>query len=316
MLPARLTRRAPRRSTPPASRRAVAELAATIVLFGSSFPAYKLATDGVAVGTVAAARFALASLVLVATLGIPALDRRTWTRVLAVGAVGLGGQALAMTAGIDAGTSTLGALILGLEPIGIAIVAVLAAGERPPRATLLGLALGIAGVAVVSGLVTSRTTGLPAAAVAYLLVTVVLFGLYTVAVRRMSARVAPTAIAVVTSLGGMALTLPLAAVDAARGEVVHRGAGWSAAAAVAYLGVGTAVAYLLFARVLARIDASRFAVVLYAVPTLGVVASWAVLGERPLGRDVAGGGIILLAVWISERARARAGGSIGLDHPP
>jgi drug/metabolite transporter (DMT)-like permease len=103
----------------------------------------------------------------------------------------------------------------------------------------------------------------------------------------------------------MALTLPLAVVDAVRGGVIHSGAGWSAVAAIAYLGIGTGVAYLLFAHVLSRIDASRFAVILYAVPTLGVVASWIVLGERPLGRDVAGGGVILLAVWISERARAR-----------
>jgi O-acetylserine/cysteine efflux transporter len=65
------------------------------------------------------------------------------------------------------------------------------------------------------------------------------------------------------------------------------------------------VAYLLFAHVLSRIDASRFAVVLYAVPTLGVVASWALLGERPLGRDVTGGAVILAAVWISERGRVR-----------
>ena len=89
--------------------RATAELVVTLLLFGSSFPAFKLATEGFGVGTVAAIRFALATATLVVIgRGLPALDARMWRRLLLIGAVGLGGQAVAMTAGIDAGSSTLG----------------------------------------------------------------------------------------------------------------------------------------------------------------------------------------------------------------
>jgi drug/metabolite transporter (DMT)-like permease len=77
----------------------------------------------------------------------------------------------------------------------------------------------------------------------------------------------------------------------------------SAVAAAIYIGVGTGVAYLLFAHVLSRLPASRFAVAMYAVPTLGVLCSWAVLGERPIARDVVGGAMILAAVWVAERNR-------------
>ena len=283
--------------------RATGELVVTLVLFGSSFPAFKLATEGFGVGTVAAVRFALATATLLAIgRGLPALDPGMWRRLLLIGAVGLGGQAVAMTAGIDAGSSTLGALVLGLEPIGVAVAAVLVARERPTPATLAGLALGLAGVAVVSGLLTSGVSG-AGRPVAFLLLTVVLFAAYTVSVRREAGRLDPGAVAVATSIGASFLAVPLIALDAARGQVVQGDLRASAVAAVVYIGLGTGIAYLLFAHVLSRLPASRFAVAMYAVPTLGVLGSWAVLGERPIARDVVGGAMILVAVWVAERRR-------------
>ena len=275
----------------------------TLVLFGSSFPAFKLATERFGVGTVVGLRFALATATLIVIFrGLPALDPRMWRRLLAIGALGLGGQAVTMIAGIDAGSSTLGALVLGLEPIGVAVAAVLVARERPTPATLLGLGLGLCGVAVVSGLFTSGVSG-GGRPVAFLLVTVVLFAAYTVSVRREAGRVDAGAVALVTSIGACIVTLPLIALDAAHGRVVQGDLDASSVAVAVYIGVGSGMAYFLFAHVLSRLPASRFAVAMYAVPTLGVLASWAVLGERPIARDVVGGAMILAAVWVAEHRR-------------
>jgi O-acetylserine/cysteine efflux transporter len=275
----------------------------TLVLFGSSFPAFKLATERFGVGTVVGLRFALATATLIVIFrGLPALEPRMWRRLLAIGALGLGGQAVTMIAGIDAGSSTLGALVLGLEPIGVAVAAVLVARERPTPATLLGLGLGLCGVAVVSGLFTSGVSG-GGRPVAFLLVTVVLFAAYTVSVRREAGRVDAGAVALVTSIGACIVTLPLIALDAAHGQVVQGDLDWSSVTVAAYIGVGSGIAYFLFAHVLSRLPASRFAVAMYAVPTLGVLASWAVLGERPIARDVVGGAMILAAVWVAEHRR-------------
>ena len=275
----------------------------TLVLFGSSFPAFKLATERFGVGTVVGLRFALATATLIVIFrGLPALEPRMWRRLLAIGALGLGGQAVTMIAGIDAGSSTLGALVLGLEPIGVAVAAVLVARERPTPATLVGLGLGLCGVAVVSGLFTSGVSG-GGRPVAFLLVTVVLFAAYTVSVRREAGRVDAGAVALVTSIGACIVTLPLIALDAAHGQVVQGDLDWSSVAVAVYIGVGSGIAYFLFAHVLSRLPASRFAVAMYAVPTLGVLASWAVLGERPIARDVVGGAMILAAVWVAEHRR-------------
>jgi len=275
----------------------------TLVLFGSSFPAFKLATERFGVGTVVGLRFALATATLIVIFrGLPALEPRMWRRLLAIGALGLGGQAVTMIAGIDAGSSTLGALVLGLEPIGVAVAAVLVARERPTPATLVGPGLGLCGVAVVSGLFTSGVSG-GGRPVAFLLVTVVLFAAYTVSVRREAGRVDAGAVALVTSIGACIVTLPLIALDAAHGQVVQGDLDWSSVAVAVYIGVGSGIAYFLFAHVLSRLPASRFAVAMYAVPTLGVLASWAVLGERPIARDVVGGAMILAAVWVAEHRR-------------
>ena len=283
--------------------RATSELVVTLVLFGSSFPAFKLATERFGVGTVVGLRFALATATLIVIFrGLPVLEPRMWRRLLLIGAVGLGGQAVTMIAGIDAGSSTLGALVLGLEPIGVAVAAVLVAGERPTPSTLAGLGLGLAGVAVVSGLFTSGVSG-GGRAVAFLLLTVVLFAAYTVSVRREAARIDAGAVALVTSIGACIVTLPLIALDVAHGRAVQGELDASSVAVVVYIGVGSGIAYFLFAHVLSRLPASRFAVAMYAVPTIGVLASWAVLGERPNARDVVGGAMILGAVWVAEHGR-------------
>ena len=107
----------------------------------------------------------------------------------------------------------------------------------------------------------------------------------------------------VTSIGACILTLPLIALDVANGRAVQGDLHASSVAVVVYIGVGSGIAYFLFAHVLSRLPASRFAVAMYAVPTIGVLASWAVLGERPNARDVVGGAMILGAVWVAEHRR-------------
>jgi O-acetylserine/cysteine efflux transporter len=74
---------------------------------------------------------------------------------------------------------------------------------------------------------------------------------------------------------------------------------------VIIIGAGSALGYWLMSSVLARAAASRFAVSMYLLPVVGVTVAWIVLGDRPYARHLAGGALILSAVWISERAASR-----------
>ena len=263
--------------------------------------------DGLGVGTATSLRFIIASAVL---LPFCWRDLRhvgpVWRKLVLAGVVGLGAQAVFMVAGVDAGSASLGALILGLEPIGIAVCAALVGGEHLDRRTVGALALGFAGVAVVSGALTEPLGDIPADAVGFLLLTVVTFSGYTVAIRRFRGRADPLVIATVTTLGGTLITAPLLALDMARGQAVEDVASLSTVIGVTYMGVGAAFGYVLFARILATRPSSSLAIILYLLPPLGVLASWALLGEDPHARDAVGAALILGAVALAERGRRRA----------
>ena len=192
--------------------------------------------------------------------------------------------------------------MLGLEPIGIAVVGAFALCERPTRPEVAGLLLGLLGIVVVSGALTVGIDRIPVRAIGFLLLTVVLFSLFTIEVRRHSQRTEPQAVAAVTSLGATLFTLPFALVQVVSGGAVH-GAGRAQLAALVYLGLATGLAYGLFAWLLARVSSTTLALMLYLLPPLGVIASFLVLGEQPSARDVAGGALILLAIWVARRRR-------------
>ncbi len=280
---------------------------AMLLLFALTFPAMKAATTGLGVGTATSLRFVIASAVL-----LPLCWRQlghvgpVWRKLVFAGVVGLGAQALFMVAGVDAGSASLAALILGLEPIGIAVCAALVGGEHLDRRTVGALALGFAGVAVVSGALSEPLGDIPADAVGFLLLTVVTFSGYTVAIRRFRGQADPLVIATVTTLGGMLVTAPLLVLDVARGQAVEDVASLSTVVGVTYMGVGAAFGYVLFAHILATRASSSLAVVLYLLPPLGVLASWALLGEEPHARDAVGAVFILSAVALAERGRRRA----------
>jgi drug/metabolite transporter (DMT)-like permease len=44
---------------------------------------------------------------------------------------------------------------------------------------------------------------------------------------------------------------------------------------------------------------------MYLLPVVGVTVAWIALGDAPYARHLAGGALILGAVWVSERAASR-----------
>ena len=275
--------------------RAGLALALALVLFAFSFPVNKVAVDGFDVGMSSAVRLVLAAAFLSAVAWRSLPGARPYLRpLLLIGAFGMGVQTIAITAGIDAGTASLGALVLGLEPIAISLLAAVAIGERPPLPAIVALGMGLLGVTVVSGVLSSGFEADSVAAIGYLLITVAAFSSYTVGVRRYAQLAPPFAVSAVTMVGAAVITLPLAAYELIEGTAVSSDFSWQTLAASLYLGIGsTGVAYLCFSYVLARISAATFAIALYLLPVMGVLASWLMLGERPNARDVVGGTIIL-----------------------
>lgn len=284
-------------------RPAVAALALSLVVFAPSFAATKVSVDGLGVATSAMIRLlgGGAILLLIAGRSWPLLWRHR--RALAVlGVTGMGVQTYAISIGIDAGSASLGALILGIEPVCIALFGALLLRERPERNALIGLGFGLAGVVVVSGILTVGAAGTPLLAVVALVITTVSFSIYAVRLPAFAHLVGgiPAAAATMTA-GGLAV-LPFALVEVIRGTALHPDARSSTIIGAGYNVLGqTVLGYALFVYAVARLRPALLAVLLYALPPLAVLADWILIGERPHARDLVGGALILLGVAIGTR---------------
>ena len=249
-----MTTRAPAVDFERATWRVRISLLAIVVYFGGSLPAYKLAGASFGPATTNLIRFTIAAAMLM-VVGrrhlTTAFAARQTKRLLVLGVFGIGVMAVLMSIGVDRGSATIGSIVVGLEPIGVALCGVLLVGDKPRPAALIALGIGFTGALVASGVFTEKTGPSPVVPIVLLLGTVLAFSLYTAYVRKTPKQVHPLAVAALTQLGGLMLVIPACLLDVADGGML-RGDGITgkALAAAVFIGVGSAVAYLLLCLVL------------------------------------------------------------------
>ncbi len=277
----------------------------TIVLFfGGSLPAYKLASASFGPATTNLIRFLLATvmLLIIARRRLPTA-RLHFRRLFLIGMFGIGLMAVFMGIGVDRGSATIGSIVVGLEPIGVALAGVLLVGDTPSRRSIVALIVGFTGALVASGVFTEHSGPSPVLPIILLLGTVVTFSIYTAFVRRVGRGVDPLAVAAVTQVGALMFVIPACLFDVFNGGMVRGDSiAPKALGAAIYLGIGSGIAYLLLCLVLSNQPTNRVAVTLFLTPAIGVLISWIVVGEHLHWRDGVGGALVLLAVYISERA--------------
>jgi drug/metabolite transporter (DMT)-like permease len=194
--------------------------------------------------------------------------------------------------------SGLISVLFGLSPVVTGVMAGWWLGERlmtPVR--LLGLALGLAGLALIFGL--SLGGGSEAAwGVAGILVAVHVHAASSVWVKRIGADLP----ALATTTGSLVVSVPLfvaawALADGDWPSGVPAPAVWS----IVYLGVfGSALGFILYYHVLRRMAASRVALITLITPVLALALGHFANGE-PIGvREVAGTGIILTGLALYQ----------------
>lgn len=273
-----------------------------VIFFGGSLPGYKLASESFGPATTNLGRFILAALLMVIVARKRLHTARTQFRQLfVVGMFGIGLMAVFMGIGVDQGSATIASIVVGLEPIGVALAGVVLVGDAPSRRAIVALVIGFLGALVASGVFTERSGESTLVPIVLLLGTVVTFSVYTAMVRRARVGVDPLAVAAVTQLGALTFVIPACLFDVFNGGML-RGDSVTpkAALAVVYLGVGSAIAYLLLCLVLANQPSNRVAVSMFLTPLFGVVLSWLVVGEDLHWRTAVGGALVLIAVAISE----------------
>jgi drug/metabolite transporter (DMT)-like permease len=187
------------------------------------------------------------------------------------------------------------ALIIASVPLWVVLYRRLG-GERVPRATLAGVAVGFAGVAL---LLLPGGSGGHARFVSLLIVCLAApcwaLGSY-LSKRRVLPADPFLSTALQMMLGGAASLVA----GAARGELAHvhlsAFSGRSLAGFAYLIAVGSLVAFTAYVWVLQHAPISKVATYAYVNPVIAIFLGWAILSERVTGTIVAGAAIVVASV--------------------
>ncbi len=284
----------------------VAYVVLSAVAFGAMAIMARFAfASGVDTATLLALRFAIAAVVLFALLharGMPVPRGSTLRALVALGALGYGGQAACYFTALRLAPAGLAALLLYLHPALVALLAAAFLHERLTTAKLVALAVALAGttltVAPAIGGAVSAASGV-AAGLAFAVAAATFYAVYIV---------------VATALGRRAAALPMSAVVTASAAVVFVAAawilgpqwpqtasGWLSVAGIALL--STVAAITLYFAGLERIGPMRASTLSTVEPLCTVVLAALLLDESISPVQLAGGALILVAAVLIARAR-------------
>ncbi len=285
-----------------------ASLLGVAALWGGAFVAIRSldASGRISAATITLLRFALTSLVMVPIVIArpPRVARRDWWRVGLMAVLGGLVYHLSLNEGerfVSAGVSSL---IVAAAPVLVAILAVRFLGERMTPLRAAGIALAMAGVAILivwgsGGSLEVRNL------IGALLVMVspLAWAVSTIVGKPAAQRYDPIALTALTMVLGTVVIVPFT-VSAAIHDVPGLAAGdWFQLAYLAF--ACTALAYLVWYSALRHLDATSVAGTIYLVPPFALVWAAIFLGERLTVAGAAGGAMVLAGVVVAERLAPR-----------
>lgn len=282
--------------------RDLVELLALAALWGGSFLLMRVAAPDFGPIALVFVRVAGASLLLLPLLvwrGELGALRRHWRPIFVVGLTNSALPFLLFTIAVLAISAGLASIMNATTPLWAALIAWAWMGERPTASRWVGLALGVAGVAGLALDKATLTPGAhgvsPALALAACLAAAALYGLSANFARARLGGVPPLAVAAGSQISA---TLALAGPALWAWPAATPSAGaWGAGAALAV--ACTALAYILYFRLIAHAGATNASTVTFLVPVFAV--TWgAVLLDEPIdARLLAGCAVILLGTALT-----------------
>jgi drug/metabolite transporter (DMT)-like permease len=274
--------------------RGTASLLTAIVIWGTTFALSKVALRHLAPSELAFLRQAF---------GLPPLVWLGWRarsvllplrHLLPLAATGMIGFFLFANLGLERASASVGALVQGLAPALIALLAVTFLGERPTGQVVGGILLALAGAVVLALGTVHLDSGL---GLLFLFLSVASWASYTVIGRHLGRRV--------SAVQATVLPVGLSVVVFAFGPLVEpwRNASVGIVAFAAALGFfGSGLSYALWSFGIARVPAARAGVYSNLVPVVAVLIAWLGLGESLGVRQVLGGVVVIAGAVLASSA--------------
>jgi drug/metabolite transporter (DMT)-like permease len=275
-------------------------LALTLLMWASAFVVIRSTGRHLSPGPLALTRILVGSI----ALGVAMIVRRqrlpgrgAFGRAALTGVLWFAAYMVSLNAGerwVDAGTSSL---LVNTGPLFIALLAGWLLHEGFPPSLLGGCAVALAGAGLIA-LSVSGDGSHELLGAGLCIVAALSYALAVVVQKPALRHAGALPVTWLAATTGAVVLLGFAP------QTVHelRHASAGTFAGVIYLGIGpTAIAFLLWAYVLARMDAGRLGATTYVVPPLVVLISWIALGQVPPALAIPGGLLCLAGVAIARR---------------
>jgi drug/metabolite transporter (DMT)-like permease len=197
--------------------------------------------------------------------------------------------------------AAIAAILNATSPFFAAAVAAVWLKEPLTLRKLCGMALGLAGVALLVGWSPQAPAGMMLPATLACLGAALCYGVASVYVKRRMTSVPSFAIALYSQLAAAAVLAPALPFVPGPGPLHPLVVGNALALALA----STALAYLLYFRLIATIGPARALTVTFLIPVFGVLWGFLFLGEGVTADTVSGCVLILGGTWLALRAPPR-----------
>jgi drug/metabolite transporter (DMT)-like permease len=296
------------------TRRALVLFGLMSLIWGIPYLFIRVAVAEISPATLVFARTAIGAMVLL-PIALTRSDLRPvvqrWRWVAAFAVVEMGVPWVLLGSAEQHITSSLAGLLVAGVPLVATVIAVATGGrDRVGPSGLLGLLIGLAGVAAIVGVNLGTSS-----ATSFLEMTLVVIG-YAVGPAILARRLAG-----VSNVGVMALSLSLIAVAYAPVALIQRPTvmpSVDALAAVVVLGlVCTAAAFLLFWALIDETGPVRATVITYFNPAVATLLGVVVLNESFTAVMGVGFGLVILGSVLATRpSGGRSLGRLGRSHRP
>ena len=270
-------------------------------LWGASFLLLRLVVPSLGAIVTAEARVAIAGLALLAWCAIVHVPLGWRQNVWPLTVVGLFNSAIPFALFAFALKTLPGgyaAVLNATSPLFGAVIASVWLGEALGKRRMLGIAFGIVGVVCLVQLGPVALTSDALIACIACLAAACSYGFVGNYVRRLANQpgrpIAPTAMATGSQITAAIVLLPLIPFDPISSMPTL-----PVIVAVAATGIGsTAIAYLLYFRLIRDVGATRALTVTFLIPLFTIAWGWALLDEAITWRMVGGAGLVLVATWL------------------
>jgi drug/metabolite transporter (DMT)-like permease len=239
----------------------------------------------------------LLALIFAVIIGIKPLSTMEWIRLVAASAIGGFGYQALSSFGIGLIPSSWTGVLFCLEPVFIALGAVMFMKEKMTVTAMIGLAIAMIGTALLAlsggGLGQASITG-----VLFIVASSVGWAIYTLLVRPIATKHGGLPIALLAVAIASLPTLLFTSATVVRELQSFSLAAWGASAYVAVLSTITAVVCWTVA--LPHVKSSQAAMFLYLQPLIATLGGVLLLGETLSTWFFLGGALILIGVFINQ----------------